>query len=250
MSPRKSEKPVTALDGEPASKIDQLGGKVNSTDSASQGQPQEICIVVKPTASGRKWRASLDGKALCTSTSPLVAAARVLIASGHDPHAIIEMWHRHADGWSLRGCLGAVAVARLEGEVAPNVPARRARNVAPIRFTGKGSYPKRGGSAMSIECAFHGFLAADADARTSQAGKPWVRLRVGVGKDDAVQWLNVAVFGKAAEIAATLKKGDRVYAEGSIKLDTWRGNDQHRTSRPQRRFVQDRAHASDRAQPA
>jgi single-stranded DNA-binding protein len=78
---------------------------------------------------------------------------------------------------------------------------------------------------MSIECAFHGFLAADADARTSQAGKPWVRLRVGVGKDDAVQWLNVAVFGKAAEIAATLKKGDRVYAEGSIKLDTWRGND-------------------------
>ena len=78
---------------------------------------------------------------------------------------------------------------------------------------------------MSIECAFHGFLAADADARTSQAGKPWVRLRVGVGKDDAVQWLSVAVFGKAAEIAAGLKKGDRVYCEGSVKLDTWRGND-------------------------
>jgi single-stranded DNA-binding protein len=78
---------------------------------------------------------------------------------------------------------------------------------------------------MSIECAFHGFLAADADARTSQAGKPWVRLRVGVGKDDAVEWLSVAVFGKAAEAAAGLKKGDRVYCEGSIKLDTWRGND-------------------------
>ena len=78
---------------------------------------------------------------------------------------------------------------------------------------------------MSIECAFHGFLATDADARTSQAGKPWVRLRVGVGKDDAVEWLSVAVFGKAAEAAAGLKKGDRVYCEGSIKLDTWRGND-------------------------
>ena len=78
---------------------------------------------------------------------------------------------------------------------------------------------------MSIDCAFHGFLAADADARTSQAGKPWVRLRVGVGKDDAVEWLSVAVFGKAAEAAAGLKKGDRVYCEGSIKLDTWRGND-------------------------
>ena len=78
---------------------------------------------------------------------------------------------------------------------------------------------------MSIEVAFHGFIAADADQRTSQAGKPWVRLRVGVGKDDAVQWLSVAVFGKAAEAAAGLKKGDRVYCEGSIKLDTWRGND-------------------------
>jgi single-stranded DNA-binding protein len=79
--------------------------------------------------------------------------------------------------------------------------------------------------AMSIECAFFGFLAADAEQRTSQAGKAWVRMRVGVGKDDAVQWVSVAVFGKAAEGAAGLKKADRVYVEGSIKLDTWRGND-------------------------
>lgn len=78
---------------------------------------------------------------------------------------------------------------------------------------------------MSIDCAFFGFLAADAEARTSQAGKPWVRMRVGAGKDDDVQWVSVAVFGKAAETAANLKKGDRVYVEGSIKLDAWRGND-------------------------
>jgi single-stranded DNA-binding protein len=78
---------------------------------------------------------------------------------------------------------------------------------------------------MTIDCAFYGFLAADADARTSKAGKPWTRLRVGVGRDDDVQWVNVAVFGKATETAATLKKGDRVYCEGNIKLDTWRGND-------------------------
>jgi single-stranded DNA-binding protein len=78
---------------------------------------------------------------------------------------------------------------------------------------------------MSIDCAFYGFLAADAEPRTSQAGKPWVRMRVGVGKDDAVQWVSVAVFGKAAEHAGTLAKGDRVYIEGNIKLDTWRGND-------------------------
>jgi len=78
---------------------------------------------------------------------------------------------------------------------------------------------------MSIECALFGFLAADAESRTSQAGKLWVRLRVGVGKDDALQWVGVAVFGKAAEAAAGLKKGDRVYVEGTIKIDSWRGGD-------------------------
>jgi single-stranded DNA-binding protein len=78
---------------------------------------------------------------------------------------------------------------------------------------------------MSIECAFFGFLAADAELRTSQAGKQWARLRVGVGKDDAMQWTSVAVFGKAAETAAELKKGDRVYCEGTIKIDSWRGSD-------------------------
>ncbi|MGB6750702.1 MAG: single-stranded DNA-binding protein, partial [Xanthobacteraceae bacterium] len=78
---------------------------------------------------------------------------------------------------------------------------------------------------MSIECAFFGFLAADAEPRTSQAGKPWTRIRVGVGKDETVQWVQVAVFGKAAETAGNLKKADRVYIEGTIKLDSWRGND-------------------------
>jgi single-stranded DNA-binding protein len=67
---------------------------------------------------------------------------------------------------------------------------------------------------MSIEVAFYGFCAADAEPRTSQAGKSWTRLRVGV-----------AVFGKAAEKAAELKKTERVYIEGTIKLDSWRGND-------------------------
>jgi single-strand DNA-binding protein len=78
---------------------------------------------------------------------------------------------------------------------------------------------------MTIDCAFYGFLTADAEPRTSQAGKPWTRLRVGVGKDAAVQWLQVAVFGKAAEKAVELKKSDRCYIEGTIKLDSWTGND-------------------------
>ena len=87
---------------------------------------------------------------------------------------------------------------------------------------------------MSIECAFHGFCARDAEARTSHAGKPWVRLSIGVGKDDDVQWISVAVFGKAAEKAAELKKSDRCYIEGSIRL---------RAARAERRRIQMRAHA-------
>jgi single-strand DNA-binding protein len=76
-----------------------------------------------------------------------------------------------------------------------------------------------------IDCAFYGFLAADAETKVSKAGKTWARLRVGVGKDDDLQWVSVAVFGQVAELAAKLKKGDRVYVEGSIKIDTWTGND-------------------------
>ena len=33
---------------------------------------------------------------------------------------------------------------------------------------------------MSIDCCFFGFLASDAERRTSQAGKAWTRLRVPV----------------------------------------------------------------------
>jgi single-stranded DNA-binding protein len=79
---------------------------------------------------------------------------------------------------------------------------------------------------MSLDVAGYGFLAADADARVSKNGKPWVRLRVGFGKGEGVIWLSVACFGRAAESAAELKKGDRVYLEGQdLKQDTWRGRD-------------------------
>jgi single-stranded DNA-binding protein len=76
-----------------------------------------------------------------------------------------------------------------------------------------------------IDCACFGFLAADAELRASQAGKRWVRMRIGVGRDDAVQWIGVSVFGKSVDVVAELKKKDRVYIEGTIRLDTWQGKD-------------------------
>ena len=84
---------------------------------------------------------------------------------------------------------------------------------------------------MSIECAFFGFLTADAESRiAASSGKPWTRLRIGVGKDDAVQWVSVAVFGAAAAAAGQLKKSDRCYIEGTIKIEYWKsqgGADRH-----------------------
>jgi single-stranded DNA-binding protein len=78
---------------------------------------------------------------------------------------------------------------------------------------------------MSIDCAFNAFLTADAEPRVSGAGKSWVRLRAGTGRDDAVQWVQIAVFGAAAEKAATLKKFDRIYVEGSLTARPWQAND-------------------------
>ena len=64
---------------------------------------------------------------------------------------------------------------------------------------------------MGINCSFYGFLVADAERRTSATGRSWVRLRVGVGKAEAVQWIRITVLNKAIEAAATLK-GEKKYA--------------------------------------
>jgi single-strand DNA-binding protein len=47
-------------------------------------------------------------------------------------------------------------------------------------------------------------------------------LTCAVGSDDDTQWIRIAVFGDRAEhLASNLAKGDRVYCEGRLKLDTW-----------------------------
>jgi hypothetical protein len=76
-----------------------------------QGQHLDppIRIDVAPTESGRKWRATFDGKVLCTSASPLITSARLLVANGVDPNRTIEMWHQHADAWALRALLRVAA---------------------------------------------------------------------------------------------------------------------------------------------
>jgi hypothetical protein len=80
-----------------------------------------------------KWRATVDGETICVASSPLIAAARLLIAQGVDSSSIIELWHQHAAAWSLRGKLGPVASVVLDGEQKGTQPAK---NRAPVRFPG------------------------------------------------------------------------------------------------------------------
>ena len=84
-----------------------------------------------------------------------------------------------------------------------------------------------------IECALTGFLPRDPDElRSSKTGLPWLSFSVGVGEGDGKQWVGVVVFGELAEaIAPRLYKGGKVYIEGRLSLDKWRGKDgqqQHR----------------------
>ena len=76
----------------------------------------------------------------------------------------------------------------------------------------------------NIETAFIGRLGQDPELKTSATGKPWARLSVAVGVGEEAQWVSVAVFGEAAQrLCEALHKGDKVYAEGTLKLTEWTG---------------------------
>jgi single-stranded DNA-binding protein len=79
---------------------------------------------------------------------------------------------------------------------------------------------------VSIECAFFGTLGRDAEAKTSKAGKPYLRFSCRVGDGPGAQWVGVTAFDEQATGQADkFVKGARCYVEGSIKLEEWAGQD-------------------------
>jgi single-strand DNA-binding protein len=76
-----------------------------------------------------------------------------------------------------------------------------------------------------IEACFEGRLGADPELKTSKAGRQWLKCNVAVGEGDLTQWVKVAVFVKAEELAAVLTKGSRVYCEGGLRVETWTDKD-------------------------
>ncbi len=83
-----------------------------------------------------------------------------------------------------------------------------------------------------IETAFWGVLGKDPELKTSKGGNPFASMNVviTVGKandgKDVSQWVRVACFGEVAKaIAARCKKGDRIYCEGTLTLNSWNAAD-------------------------
>jgi single-stranded DNA-binding protein len=77
-----------------------------------------------------------------------------------------------------------------------------------------------------IETAFIANVGSEPELKTSAAGKIWAAFSACVGDGEDAQWLRVAVFGdRAQQLAGHLHKGDKIYAEGRLKLDTWTGKD-------------------------
>lgn len=79
-----------------------------------------------------------------------------------------------------------------------------------------------------IEAAFWGVLGKDPELKTSKSGTPYTGMNivvtVGTSDDgkDVSQWLRATCFGETAQrIATRAKKGDRVYIEGTLTLNTW-----------------------------
>jgi hypothetical protein len=136
VSPVKATRPAADCTANGPRRDDLAGSQIGLVATPEcphlQGQRLDasIRVDVAPTESGSKWRAILDGKVLCTSASPLITSARILVENGVDPNRIIEMWHQHGEAWALRGRLGRVAATLIDGEKAT----RPAKNRALARF--------------------------------------------------------------------------------------------------------------------
>jgi single-strand DNA-binding protein len=74
---------------------------------------------------------------------------------------------------------------------------------------------------MSIDAALLGTVIRDADLRTSAAGKPWMSVIVRSGDGDAASFVQVAIFGDAALALGRIEKNEKLYAEGSIRINEW-----------------------------
>lgn len=95
-----------------------------------------------------------------------------------------------------------------------------------------------------------GNLGADPEVRTTQGGAKVANLRVATSeqwtdksgqKQESTEWHKIVFFGTQAEIAEKyLKKGGKIYVEGSLQTQKWQdkdGNDRYTTEIRGRSFL-------------
>ena len=78
------------------------------------------------------------------------------------------------------------------------------------------------------QCTILGRLAADAQAVTTSATavtRMRVASSVGYGDKQKTLWMNATAFGKTAEFAAKLKKGDQVLLVGQLEPNEYKDKD-------------------------
>jgi hypothetical protein len=98
-----------------------------------------ILITVAPVGYLESWSASIDDRVICASVrSPLVAAAKALLAEGHAPETEIAMKHEGSTIIAMRGKIGALALT--EGAATPGRP------VAPHTGSQGGDLDEGGGT--------------------------------------------------------------------------------------------------------
>lgn len=79
-----------------------------------------------------------------------------------------------------------------------------------------------------------GYLSRDAEQRTTQRGDAvttWnVPVKQGWGDTEQTNWYRVSVWGKRADFAAKLKKGDHVTVTGPLTIGDYNGKPQYEIS--------------------
>lgn len=75
--------------------------------------------------------------------------------------------------------------------------------------------------------SFNGYLSADAEIRYFESGKCKTTFSIPLSKDKESEtlWLNCECWGRVAEKASELKKGDEVLIFGSFKEDEYKNKE-------------------------
>jgi single-stranded DNA-binding protein len=74
-----------------------------------------------------------------------------------------------------------------------------------------------------------GHIGGDVKSATTSNDKNVVNFNVGVNnRQGKTDWFRVAIWGRAAEFAAKLKKGDKVWVQGQVSCEVYKEEGQLR----------------------